>query len=80
MQLRTCVQLAFGIIIITALGTRPREFIESDAWKTTNKGLLYKGVELIYQNDSTYSGFLLIIRLRNRKGHRDNDKHAYVKP
>jgi hypothetical protein len=30
------------------LGTRPGEFVESDAWKHTNKGLLYKDVTLEY--------------------------------
>jgi hypothetical protein len=70
------VQLSFGIILTSALGTRPREFIESDAWKKTNEGLLYDDIESIRQDDEEYTGYLLKVRLRNRKGHRDNDKHA----
>jgi hypothetical protein len=78
MHPRMRVQLSFGIILMSALGTRPGEFIESDAWRRTNEGLLYDDIEFIYQDDEEYSGYLLKVRLRNRKGHRDNDKHAYV--
>ncbi|KAF2849805.1 hypothetical protein T440DRAFT_490368 [Plenodomus tracheiphilus IPT5] len=55
-----------------------RCFIESDAWKNTNEGLLYKDVELEYQDDDDYRGFLIKVRLRNRKGHREYKKHAPV--
>jgi hypothetical protein len=61
-----------------SLGTRPGKFIESDAWRQTNEGLLYKDVELEYQDDDEYCGFLIKVRLRNRKGHREYKKHAYV--
>jgi hypothetical protein len=78
MHPRVRLQLSFAILLMCSLGTRPGEFIESDAWKDTNEGLLYDDVELIYQDNDEYTGYLLKVRLRNRKGHRDNDKHAYV--
>jgi hypothetical protein len=67
----------FSILLMSSLGTRPREFIESDAWKTINEGLMYDDVSSRISNPE-YSGFLLRVRLRNRKGHCDNDKRAYV--
>jgi hypothetical protein len=78
MHSRVRIQLTFSILLMSSLGTRRGEFIESDAWKTTNEGLLYDDVQLTYQNNPEYSGFFLKVRLRNQKGHRDNDKHAYV--
>jgi hypothetical protein len=73
---RARLQLPFSILLMCSLGTRPGEFVESDAWKHTNEGLLYKDVTLEYQNDLEYCGYLLKVRLRNRKGHRDYKKHA----
>jgi integrase len=73
---RARLQLAFAIILMTFTGSRPGEFIESAAWKHSNEGLLYGDIDLVrYQND-TYVGFLLLVRLRNRKGHRNNKKHS----
>jgi hypothetical protein len=76
MHPRMRLQLSFAIVLMSALGTRPGEVVESDAWKTTNEGLLYEDVEVIYQNDDDYVGYPPKVRLRNRKGHRDNVKHA----
>ena len=73
---RARLQLPFAILLMCSLGTRPGEFIESDAWRNTNEGLLYKDVELEYQEDDDYRGFLIKVRLRNRKGHREYKKHA----
>jgi integrase len=80
MHPRMRVQVSFAIVLMSALGTRPGEFVESDAWKKTNEGLIYDDIEFIHQDDDEYSGYLLKVRLRNRKGHRDNEKHAYVPP
>ncbi|KAF1941090.1 hypothetical protein EJ02DRAFT_378356, partial [Clathrospora elynae] len=78
MHPRARLQLSFSILLMCSLGTRPGEFVESDAWKHTNEGLLYKDVDVEYQDDQDYSGFLVKVRLRNRKGHRDYKKHAPV--
>jgi hypothetical protein len=75
---RARLQLPFAILLMFSLGTRPGEFIESDAWRNTNEGLLYKDVELEYQDDDDYCGFLIKVRLRDRKGLREYKKHAQV--
>ena len=62
------------------IGVRPGEIIESDAWRQSNEGLHYRDVELIYQRTETYHGWLLYVKLRNRKGHREYKKHAYAAP
>jgi integrase len=73
---RARLQLAFAIILMTFTGSRPGEFIESEAWKHSNEGLLYGDIDLVRYQNETYVGFLLLIRLRNRKGHRNNKKHS----
>jgi hypothetical protein len=70
------LQLAFAIILMMFTGSRPGEFIKSDAWKHRNEGLLYGDIDLVRYQNETYVGFLLLIRLRNRKGHRNNNKHS----
>ena len=57
MHARARLQLPFAILLMCSLGTRPGEFIESDAWRNTNEGLIYKDVELEYQDDDDYRGF-----------------------
>ncbi|KAF1359213.1 hypothetical protein EJ07DRAFT_121068 [Lizonia empirigonia] len=57
---------------------RPGEFIESAAWKHSNEGLLYGDIDLVRYQNGTYIGFLLHLRLRNRKGHRNNKKHSPI--
>ncbi|KAF1935092.1 hypothetical protein EJ02DRAFT_486881 [Clathrospora elynae] len=63
---------------MTLLGSRPGEFIESAAWKHSNEGLLYGDIDLVRYKNGTYAGFLLHLRLRNRKGHQNNKKHLPV--
>jgi hypothetical protein len=48
MHLRMRVQLLFEIVLVSALGTRPGDFIESDAWKKTNEDLLYDDIEFFH--------------------------------
>jgi hypothetical protein len=60
------VQFSFGIILISALSTRPGDFIESNARKKTDDGLLYDDIEFIYYDDEEYSEYLLKVCLRNR--------------
>jgi hypothetical protein len=43
---RVRIQPAFSILLMSSLGTRPGEFIESDARMGTNEGLLYDEVQL----------------------------------
>jgi hypothetical protein len=73
---RARLQLAFSVVLMTLLGSRPGEFIESAAWKHSNEGLLYGDIDLVRYQNGTYVGFLLHLRLRNRKGHRNNKKHS----
>ncbi|PVH92377.1 hypothetical protein DM02DRAFT_700065, partial [Periconia macrospinosa] len=54
---------------------RPGELIESDGWKGSNEGLLYKDITLSYQRTPDYTGLVITITLRNRKGHRANSSH-----
>ncbi|EFQ93944.1 hypothetical protein PTT_08526 [Pyrenophora teres f. teres 0-1] len=54
---------------------RPGEFIESGAWKHSDEGLLYGDIDLVRYQNGTYTGYLLYLWLRNRKGHRNNKKH-----
>jgi hypothetical protein len=74
---RARIQLAFSIVILTLTGTRPGEFVESSGWKDTNEGLLYRDVQLFRSSSEDYEGFLLHVQLRNRKGHRHNNKQGY---
>jgi hypothetical protein len=60
------------------MGTRPREVIESDAWLDSNKGLLYRDLDLIRPDTGEYTGYMINVRLRNRKGRRNNKKYTYV--
>jgi hypothetical protein len=78
MHPRARLQLAFSIILMTLQGNRPGEFIESEAWKNSNEGLIYEDITLIRWHDVTYSGYLLQLKMRNRKGYRDNAKHSYA--
>lgn len=71
-------QLAFAVQLMLLIGVRPGEIIESDAWHRSNEGLHYKDIELIHQRTATYQGWLLYVKLRNRKGHREYKKHALV--
>jgi hypothetical protein len=71
---RARLQLAFSVMLMTLLGSRLGEFIESAAWKHSNEGLLYSNIDLVRYMNSTYMGFPLHLRLRNRKGHRNNKK------
>ncbi|KAK1912689.1 hypothetical protein P3342_004625 [Pyrenophora teres f. teres] len=63
---------------MTLLGSRPGEFIESGAWKHSDEGLLYGDIDLVRYQNGTYTGYLLYLWLRNRKGHRNNKKHFKV--
>ncbi|KAE8868636.1 hypothetical protein PTNB29_02547 [Pyrenophora teres f. teres] len=72
---RARVQLAFSVVLMTLLGSRPGEFIESGAWKHSDEGLLYGDIDLVRYQNGTYTGYLLYLWLRNRKGHRNNKKH-----
>jgi hypothetical protein len=69
-----------SIILMTLLGSRPGEFIESKAWKHSNEGLVYNDIILKRQQTETYCDYLLDVRLRNRKGHWDNQKPSYACP
>jgi hypothetical protein len=80
MHSRTRLQVSFSIILMTLLGSRPGEFIESKAWKHSNEGLVYNDIILNRPQTETYCGYLLDVRLRNRKGHWDNQKHSYACP
>ncbi|CAI6336974.1 unnamed protein product [Periconia digitata] len=71
-------QLRFALLIFGYLGSRPGEIIESDGWKGSNEGLLYKDITLSRQCSPDYSGLVMTIRLRNRKGKRLNASHKYV--
>jgi integrase len=75
---RIRIQLVFSIQLMLLIGVRPGEIVESDAWYRSNEGLLYKDVDVIHLQSHTYTGWLLHVRLRNRKGHREYKKHAYV--
>ncbi|CAN9286059.1 unnamed protein product [Alternaria alternata] len=75
---RARLQLAFSIVLMTYLGSRPGEIIESAAWKHSNEGLLYGDITLVRFQNEEYVGFLLHVKLRNRKGHRNNKKHSPV--
>jgi hypothetical protein len=74
---RMRIQLVFAIQLLLLTGVRPGEIIESDAWSKSNEGLLYKDIDLVYSQSSAYTGWLLYIKIRNRKGHREYKKHAY---
>lgn len=74
---RARLQLAFSMVILTLMGTRPGEFIESSNWKDTNEGLLYRDVKLLRSSEDN-GQFVLHVQLRNRKGHRHNQKQGYV--
>lgn len=76
---RVRVQLAFAILILVFTGLRPGEFVESSAWRGSNEGLKYKDV--ILQALPCTNGevrFVLEIKLRNRKNHRENEANRYV--
>lgn len=73
---RARLQLAFSIVMMTLMGMRPGEFIESSNWKDSNEGLLYRDVKLLWDEDE--GKFVLHVHLRNRKGHRHNHKQGYV--
>jgi integrase len=74
---RIRVQMAFAIQLMSCVGVRPGEVVESDAWYQSNEGLLYKDVDLLYFTEPQPE-WRLHIKLRNRKGHREYKKHAYV--
>lgn len=75
---RSLIQLLFAAIILTFMGLRPGEMVESDAWKGSNEGLLYKDFTLQRNAGPGYNGFSLHIRLRNRKGKRLNKSQKPV--
>ncbi|KAH7551112.1 hypothetical protein BM1_09986 [Bipolaris maydis] len=72
---RARLQLAFSILMLTLMGMRPGEFIESSNWKDSNEGLLYRDVKLLRSSEAD-GGFMLHVQLRNRKGHRHNHKQG----
>jgi hypothetical protein len=76
---RARLQLAFSIVLMTYLGGRPGEIIESAAWKHSNEGRLYGDITLVRFQNEEYVGFFLHVKLRNRKGHRNNKKHSYAR-
>ncbi|KAJ5035249.1 hypothetical protein J3E74DRAFT_232059 [Bipolaris maydis] len=61
--------------MLTLMGMRPGEFIESSNWKESNEGLLYRDVKLLRSSEAD-GGFMLHVQLRNRKGHRHNHKQG----
>lgn len=71
---RIVVQLIFSLLLLTFMGSRPGEVIESVGWKDSNEGLLYGDVIVMRQDDADYTGFALQLCLHNRKGHRSNQK------
>jgi integrase len=76
---RWALQLAFLITIYTDLGTRPGEVLESDAWIGTNEGLQYGDIILKRYHMSEMKGqYVIVVKRRNRKGHRSNKKNSYV--
>ncbi|KAF1363482.1 hypothetical protein EJ07DRAFT_152290 [Lizonia empirigonia] len=72
---RIRVQMAFAIQLMSCVGVRPGEIVESDAWYQTNEGLLYKDVKLVYWSEPKPE-WRIEVKLRNRKGHREYKKHA----
>jgi hypothetical protein len=73
---RIIIQLVFFLLLLTVMGIRPGEAIESEGWKNSNEGLLYSDVVVMRREDSQYTGIVLEVRLRFRKGHRSNQKYA----
>ncbi|KAH6864996.1 hypothetical protein BKA58DRAFT_438891 [Alternaria rosae] len=57
---RARLQLAFSVVLMTLLGSRPREFIESAAWKHSNEGLLYSDIDLGHRNNKKHSPVMLL--------------------
>jgi hypothetical protein len=51
---RARLQLAFSVVLMTLLGSRPGEFVESAAWKYSNEGLLYGDIDLVRYQNGTY--------------------------
>ncbi|KAF2205642.1 hypothetical protein GQ43DRAFT_445907 [Delitschia confertaspora ATCC 74209] len=64
---RVRLQIIFVIIFFIFLGSRPGEVIESDAWEESNEGICYKDVSLVKLEYESYTGFVLFLRVRNRK-------------
>ncbi|KAF2174444.1 hypothetical protein K469DRAFT_675779 [Zopfia rhizophila CBS 207.26] len=67
------VQLAFAILILTLLGIRPGEIVESSCWRNSNEGILYKDVTLSLMRVPGGQIIAMKVKLRNRKGDRETE-------
>ena len=67
---RTRIQVVFALLLFYFLGLRPGDITVEGL---ENEGLLYQDISLFRQRTDDYQGLVLRIRLRNRKGKRDNE-------
>jgi integrase len=65
---RDRLQLAALLQIFMFTGVRPGEIIESGCYRATNRGVLYKDLELQAVRQGTRQRWVAKIRLRHRKG------------
>ena len=74
---RNRLQLSLSILLMIFLGVRPGEFVESSNYIKSNEGLLYKDLTIVVSFDERGDPvYVCMIRLRNRKWARGNEKKA----
>lgn len=74
---RNRVQLSLSVLIMIYLGLRPGEMVESSNYVGSNEGILYKDLTFVVTyDDSGNPVYVCMIRIRNRKWARGNEKKA----
>ncbi|KAF2196986.1 hypothetical protein GQ43DRAFT_458794 [Delitschia confertaspora ATCC 74209] len=77
---RVRLQIIFVFIFFIFLDSRPGEVIESNAWEGSNEGIFYKDVSLVKLEYESYTGFVLFLRVRNRKNGGGKENKANSSP
>ncbi|KAK4890793.1 hypothetical protein LTR27_010494 [Elasticomyces elasticus] len=76
---RMRLQLTLAILILHYLGLRPRELVESSAYRGTNEGLLWKDLDILaFPDQRGQARFVVQPKIRNRKNRRDREDLEYV--
>lgn len=64
-------QMTFGTQLILLIDVRPTGMIESDVKHQSDESLHDRDIEFNYQRVETHHEWLLYVKLRSQKGHRE---------
>lgn len=72
-------QIALSLLLMLYIGTRPGEFVESNAHRNSNEGLHWRDVQFMMVPDRNGQPIWRVeLQMRNRKHDREREDKMYV--